>query len=126
MKNGINSILPVRLRLNISDIESVIFLFKQENSNTAPEILRKTYPDDVNYNSEKNYFELPISESESWLFTGDKPFYMDTKVTLTSGYNPQTPIVTLRMHPTLFPELADEGDPEEEEDVNNEETTASG
>jgi hypothetical protein len=102
MKNGTTSVLPVRFRLNGADIESITFLFKQEKSNLAPEILVKNYPGDVEYKEDSNVFEVPFTEAETWLFTEDEPFYMDTKLTLISGHVPETPIVTLRMHPTLF------------------------
>lgn len=108
MKNGTTSILPVRFRLNSSDIESIIFLFKQEKSNSAPEILVKNYPGQVEYNEEENIFKIPFSEADTWLFAEDKPFYMDTKITLVDGSVPETTIVTLRMHPTLFSNPEDE------------------
>lgn len=117
MKNGTTSILPVRFRINGADVESIIFLFKQEKSNSAPEILVKNYPGDVQYKEECNVFEVPFSEADTWLFAEDEPFYMDTRLTLISGAIPETPIVTLRMHPTLFSK------PEEE---NNEETSPTG
>jgi hypothetical protein len=102
MKNGTTSILPVRFRINGADVESIVFLFKQEKSNSAPEILTKNYPGEVEYKEESNIFEVPFSEADTWLFTEDELFYMDTKLTLANGQIPETPIVTLRMHPTLF------------------------
>ena len=39
---------------------------------------------------------------------------MDTRITLINGKIPETPIVTLRMHPTLFEEVEDDDEPEEE------------
>lgn len=113
MKNGTTSILPVRFRLKGTDIESIVFLFKQEKSNTAPEILVKNYPGDVEYKEDSNIFEVPFTESDTWLFAEDEPFYMDTKVTLIRGSIPETPIVTLRMHPTLFSNPGDGEDDEE-------------
>lgn len=108
MKNGTTSILPVRFKINGADVESIIFLFKQEKSNSAPEILIKNYPGDVTYKEECNVFEIPFSEADTWLFAEDELFYMDTKITLISGAIPETPIVTLRMHPTLFSRPGDD------------------
>ena len=105
MKHGTTTILPVRIRLNPNDIESIIFLFKQQKSSEAPQILVKTYPGDVTYNSEKQLFEIPFSQSDTWLFEEDQIFYMDSRITLEGGSVPETPIVTLRMHPTLFSPL---------------------
>ena len=104
MKRGTTPTLPVRLKINNADVASAIFLFKQEKSETAPAILTKTYPDDVNYDELRSVYCVEFTEDETWLFTEDKPFFMDTKITLTNGKIPETPIVTLRMHPTLFAE----------------------
>lgn len=109
MKNGTTSILPVRFKkINSTDVESIVFLFKQEKSNSAPEVLVKNYPGEVEYNEEYNTFEIPFSEADTWLFAEDELFYMDTKITLVSGSVPETTIVTLRMHPTLFSNSEDE------------------
>ena len=124
MKRGTTPTLPVRLKLRASDIAQVDFLFKQIKSETAPEILLKTYPgEDVNYDTDHDIFEISFSEADTRLFTEDEPFYMDTKITLVNGKIPETPIVTLRMHPTLF-EAPDEDEGEDENEV--EETTPTG
>lgn len=102
MKNGTTTTLPVRIKLNSEDIQSIVFLFKQEKSHLAPDILIKNYPGDVTYNEECQTFEIPFTEEDTWLFTEDEPFYMDSKITLANGEVPETAIVTLRMHPTLF------------------------
>ena len=122
MKRGTTPTLPVRLKLQTSDIAQVDFLFKQIKSETAPEILLKTYPgEDVTYNTDHDIFEISFSETDTRLFTEDEPFYMDTKITLVNGKIPETPIVTLRMHPTLFEA------PDDDEDENEvEETTSTG
>lgn len=47
---------------------------------------------------------------------------MDTRITMIGGSIPETPIVTLRMHPTLFAqiEVEDEGEDENEaEEISN-------
>lgn len=102
MKNGTTTTLPVRIKLNSEDIQSIVFLFKQEKSHLAPDILIKNYPGDVTYNDECQTFEIPFTEEDTWLFAENELFYMDIKITLISGAIPETPIVTLRMHPTLF------------------------
>lgn len=109
MKRGTTPTLPVRVGVDSSDIETIEFLFKQEKSESAEEILLKEYPgDDVEYNDTYNVFEVAFSSDDTWLFAEDEPFYMDTRITLTSGKIPETPIVTLRMHPTLFEGPEDE------------------
>lgn len=102
MKNGTTTTLPVRFNLNGEDVESIVFLFKQEKSNAAPEILVKNYPGEVEYTPDSNIFNIPFTEEDTWLFAENELFYMDTKIIMISGSIPETPIVTLRMHPTLF------------------------
>lgn len=62
----------------------------------------KNYPGEAEYNEENNTFEIPFSEADTWLFAEDELFYMDIKLTLANGQIPETPIITLRMHSTLF------------------------
>lgn len=103
MKRRTTPTLPIRIKLNVNDIETIDFLFKQIKSESAPEILRKVFPSDaVTYNGERNFFEIAFSENDTTLFKEDAPFYMDTRITLVNGTVPETPIITLRMHPTLF------------------------
>lgn len=47
---------------------------------------------------------------------------MDTRITLINGKIPETPIVTLRMHPTLFESI----DEESEDDGSEQETSPAG
>ena len=123
MKRGTTPTLPVRLKLKITDIESIEFLFKQIKAESAPEILKKVYPgDDVEFNEDTGLFGIAFSEADTRLFAEDEPFYMDTRIVLVNGKIPETPIVTLRMHPTLF-EAVDE---ESEDDGSEQETSPAG
>lgn len=109
MKRGTTPTLPVRLKCQNTDINSIEFLFKQQKSEFAPALLLKTYPDDgVNYDQETDCYNISFSEAETRLFAEDEPFYMDTRIILITGSIPETPIVTLRMHPTLFEALDEE------------------
>lgn len=110
MKRGTTPVLPVHFSINNSDVETIEFLFKQEKSELAPAILLKTYPDDVEYDESRNLYKVAFTSDDTWLFAEDEPFYMDTRITLLGGSIPETNIVTLRMHPTLF-----EHDDEDEE-----------
>ena len=124
MKRGTTPTLPVRIKLKASDITSIEFLFKQIKAETAPETLKKTYPsEDVTFNDEYQIFEVAFTEEETRLFAEDKPFYMDTRIVLINGKIPETPIVTLKMHPTLFEAVEDEGENENEPE---EETSSTG
>ncbi len=103
MKRGTTPTLPVRLRCKNEDVETIIFIFKQQKSQMAPCLLTKEYPDGgVIYNEELDCYDISFTQEDTWLFAENEPFYMDTKITLINGKIPETPIVTLRMHSTLF------------------------
>ena len=123
MKRGTTPVLPVHFSINNDDVETIEFLFKQEKSESAPEILLKTYPgEDVEYKESYNIYNVAFTSEETRLFAEDQPFYMDTRITMTGGSIPETPIVTLRMHPTLFAQakVEDEGEDENEaEEISN-------
>lgn len=118
MKRGTTPVLPVHFNINNDDVETIEFLFKQEKSESAPEILLKTYPSgDVEYKESSNIYNVAFTSDETRLFAEDEPFYMDTRITMTGGSIPETNIVTLRMHPTLFAQ--DEGEEDEAEETSN-------
>lgn len=118
MKRGTTPILPVRCNINNNDVETIEFLFKQEKSESAPNTLLKLYPsEEVEYKESCNVYNIAFTEDETRLFAEDEPFYMDTRITMVGGSIPETNIVTLRMHPTLFAQ--DEGDEDEAEETSN-------
>lgn len=89
------------LDLNITDIESIDFIFKATHSETAPAIVKKSYPDDVTYDEATKLFQIPFTEKETLLFTG-KLYYMDTRPITKGGDIIPTEIATDNVKPTLF------------------------
>lgn len=94
----------VQVGVDVGEISEMTFLYKTEKSETAPEILTKTYPGEVTYDEEGGYFVIPWTEAETLLFAPNDIFYMDTRIVLDGGYVPTTNIVALTMNPTLFGE----------------------
>lgn len=107
MKRGTTPSLPVRIDLDLSTVAHIAFVFKQNDSEAAPAILTKTYPDDVSVSDGVLY--IPFSDSETRLFSSERPFFMDTRIVLQSGKIPQTNISKLYMKGTLFSEVYDSG-----------------
>ena len=103
MKRGTTPTLKVKLIPLPEHIATVEFLFKQEPTETAPELLKKTYPsDDVTLVD--GVYHLTFTAGETRRFQGDSRFYLDVRPRLLSGAIPETETVTLTMKSTLFEE----------------------
>ncbi len=106
-KRGTTPTIPVSIpAIDITNISTIEFIFKQYNNESSPTILLKKYPTDdvIAYNSNDKLFYIYLTESESRLFIENKTFYMDTRITYTGGKIPKTNIVSLTMNNTLFAE----------------------
>lgn len=100
MKRGTTPTIPIEHDLDIADIASVRFLFKQKKSEDSPAILIKSYPDEVT--ERDGVFLIPFTEAETRRFKPGEEFYCDPKITLTGGEIPATEILTLNCNPTLW------------------------
>lgn len=100
MKRGTADDLQIYMCVNYEDVDHIDFIFKDIKSETADVILTKNYPTDCTLDSETGILSIPFTADETYLFSGR--FYMDTKITMQDGSNPETEIVTLNMKPTLF------------------------
>ena len=112
MKRGTTPELKVRLYIDNASTASVTFVFKQTMEEDATALVTKTWTsaedDDVTYDSERECYLIEWTEAETRLFVANQVFFMDTKPVLTSGKIPETPIVMLKMNPTLFEEEEDD------------------
>lgn len=100
MKQGINFILPIKIGLNIDEVESIEFCFKQQDTR-----LYFTYPSDTCYRKEEgsNILCCKWSISDTFVFTTKMPVEVDSFIVLKdSKENPPTEIVEFRFSPTLF------------------------
>lgn len=103
MKRGTTPCLVVAIKpIDFEAIDHVDFLFRQDNSETSCPKLEKQYPTDVTYDAEREAFLVPLTQEETRRFAPNRNVYMDTRIVLTDGHIPATPIVKLYMHPTLF------------------------
>ena len=101
-KRGTTPTLPVTVNVDISTVNKIEFIFKQQNSESSAKLVLKTYPTDVEYDSTNKLFYIYFTEEETRKFIENKPFYMDTKIVYTGGKIPKTPIIELMMNNTLF------------------------
>lgn len=110
MKRGTTPVLKVKIdRIQNSDIYKIEFLFKQVDSELAPEVIQKDYPgEDVSYDSQNDRYIINLTEEESRLFLEERFCYMDTRITLTNGKIPPTTIEKVMTHKTLFKESDDD------------------
>lgn len=99
VKRGTTPTLQVYLDgVDLSDVDSVTFLFKACQFEDAPALLEKTIkspesnPVEVSFTLEETY-DLPNTE-----------IWMDTRIVLQSGKVPPTEMVLIHVMGTLFPE----------------------
>ena len=102
IKRRTNPTLEISIpELDVEDIKSIDFIFKHTHSETAPAITKKSYPEEVTYDSARGTFLIPFTEKETLLFTG-KLYYMDTRPITKDGKIIRTEIATDDINPTLF------------------------
>lgn len=94
------------LKLNFSGIDfdtvsKIEFAFSQKIGATP--LKTATYPSDTAFKVSDNLVGIEWTKEETLLFEAGKDFFVDTRITLSdTGYQPETPIVRLKMNHTLF------------------------
>lgn len=84
-----------------SEVSKIEFAFSQ-NIGEAP-MKTAEYPSGTAFEVTDNLVGIVWTPEETALFKAGKPFYADTRITLSgSSYQPETFIVKLMMNPTLF------------------------
>lgn len=108
MKRGTTPRLRLGHTLDLSVVERIDFLFKQERSEAAPALLQKSFlPVGGQVTERDGLFEIPFTQEESRLFADRRPFYCDPRITLTGGSIPETAILQFSCHDTLWGETDD-------------------
>lgn len=105
IKIGTTPNLTVRLKGlgGAAAVKSAEFVFKQECSQDAPELVRKSWPGEV-VRRRGGVYSVPFSEAETRLFEAGRYMYMDTRVSLAGGGIVAAPVAALMVRPTLFRE----------------------
>lgn len=87
--------------IDINDVSKIEFAFSQ-NIGEKP-LKEAEYPNNKTTLIADNLIGVIWTAEETKLFEADKYFYCDTRITLKgSVYQPETPILKLKMQPTLF------------------------
>lgn len=101
MKRITNLHLPVKIGMNLDDVDTIKFKFQQGNLN-----IYYTYPSEeaIRY-EDSNVILLKWTIDETKLLSEHIPVCMDTYIKLVDSIdNPCTPIIKFKIHPTLFTE----------------------
>lgn len=101
MKQETDFILDVKIDFDLNEVEMIEFLFKQGKD----KVKKFVYPSStaVRGDDESNIVYLYWKRSDTRIFDTREVIQMDTRITVIgSKQNPSTPIVQLRMEPSLF------------------------
>lgn len=110
MEYGMNATLKIHMvDLHTDILDKIEFIFKQENKNEAKAIKHEVWT--LGSDSEKvytiddnlEYFYIPFTKEETFLFSPGKKFYADARVHYKDTFdNPTVPVVAINMGPGLF------------------------
>lgn len=102
MKQLTKNLLTINFNgINLSDVEKIEFAFSQEIG--EPPLKVAEYPGNQTVLLSDNSIGVIWSAEETMLFNAGRNFYADTRITLkNSEFQPPTPIIKLKMNPTLF------------------------
>lgn len=110
MEYGMNTTLKIHMiDLHTDILESIEFIFKQENKNSAQAIKyvvwRRGQEDDSVYtiDDDMENFYIPFTIDDTFLFTPGKKFFVDARVHYMDTFdNPKVPVASIDMEPGLF------------------------
>lgn len=102
MKQQTRNLLKVHFRgIDLNTVSKIEFAFSQDIGKKP--LKTATYPGEGTILVTDGMIGVAFSPEETALFTAGRHFYADTRITLKdSTYQPETPIVKLKMNPTLF------------------------
>lgn len=112
MEYGMNTTLKIHMvDLHTDILDSIEFIFKQENKNSAKAIKYEVWTSGeesekvYTLDDDLEYFYIPFTKEETFLFTPGKKFYADARVHYKDTFdNPKVPVVAIDMEPGLFGE----------------------
>lgn len=103
MKQLTHNLLKMNFQgISLEDVSKIEFAFSQEIG--KPPLKTAVYPaDSCTMKLSDNQVGVVWTQEETALFKSDMYFYADTRITMAdTEFQPQTPIVKLRMEETLF------------------------
>jgi hypothetical protein len=102
MKQLTHNLLKMNFKgISLIDISRIEFAFSQNIGD--PPLKTAVFPSETVIHITENVVGVVFTKEETALFQPNRPFYADTRITLkNSEYQPETPVVKLKMNPTLF------------------------
>ena len=102
MKQLTHNLLKMNFHgIDLDNVEKIEFAFAQ-NIGDAP-LKTAVFPSETAVSVTDGVIGIVWTKEETALFEPDKKFYADTRITMKdTEYQPETPIVRLKMNPTLF------------------------
>ena len=103
IQRGTSPMLPIKLKNLAPDVEvaSVEFIFKNRESENAPAVVYKKYPDG-GVVRDGEYFMVSLTEAETRMFIAKARLYMGTRIVYADGSIPRTTTVQIEVDETLF------------------------
>lgn len=101
MKKFTTPTIPIMFDIPHEEIDHIDFIFKLDKDRNSQTLFERKYPVNVDYDEALDIYTITLSAEES----GGLPegiIYMDTRVVKVGGIIPNTPIMELRVSPSLF------------------------
>lgn len=87
--------------IDVAEISKIEFAFSQNINSTPLKLVQ--FPGEGTVDLGENMIGVVWTAEDTLLFEAGKSFYADTRITMyDTEYQPQTPIIKLKMEPTLF------------------------
>ena len=115
MKKGITSTLAFELEIQVSDVEQVIFTFK-EKVNSEEYLLQKEYPSE-SVIFEDNKFKCKLTQEETDSLTNT--FFVEAQINLSNKSVIKSDICKKIMPPTLWTTFVEDNESSGEEEIIN-------
>lgn len=102
MKQLTHNLLKMNFQgVDLNDVSKIEFAFAQDVGKKP--LKTDIYPSETAMRVSGNVIGIAWTKEETSLFLPGKHFYLDTRITMSgTAYQPETPIVRLKMNPTLF------------------------
>lgn len=101
MKRFTTPTIPIIFNVDHATIDHIDFIFKLERDMNSQTLFTRRYPDNVSYSETDDIYTIELTAEES----GHLPegiIYMDSRVVTVGDKILNTPIVEIRVSPSLF------------------------
>lgn len=107
IKPGTTPDIPITHDLDLTTVERVRFLFKQYDSDAAPTLIIKSYPDGAvtevpNETGGGGTFYVPLTAEQTRLFIPRKSFFCEARIEYSNGKIPDVDIMEFVAGKTMW------------------------